>query len=97
MFVSFEVGSMKVDESDSLVHIDVFRYGPMSDPITLRVTDIPLTAKRGELACTYLSIAAKTTFLSMHSLNDLRCLMCCLLIDSSELIHKLQTLYEAGS
>jgi len=44
---------MKVDESDSLVHIDVFRYGPMSDPIILKVTDIPLTAKRGELACTY--------------------------------------------
>ncbi len=45
---------MKVDESDTLVHIDVYRYGPMSDPITLKVTDIPLTAKRGELACTYL-------------------------------------------
>ena len=45
---------MKVDESDSLVHIDVFRYGPMSDPITLRVRDIPLTAKRGELASMHL-------------------------------------------
>ena len=52
--MSFEVATMKVDESDSLVHIDVFRYGPMSDPITLRVRDIPLTAKRGELMCTYL-------------------------------------------
>ena len=51
--MSFEVAMMKVDESDSLVHIDVFRYGPMSDPIILRVTDIPVTAKRGELACTY--------------------------------------------
>ena len=61
---------MKVDESDSLVHIDVFRYGPMSDPITLRVRDIPLTAKRSELACTYVSIAAKTTLLSVNSLTD---------------------------
>ena len=52
--MSFEVATMKVDESDTLVHIDVFRYGPMSAPITLRVTDIPLTAKRGESACTYL-------------------------------------------
>ena len=51
--MSFEVAMMKVDESDSLVHIDVYRYGPMSDPITLRVRDIPLTAKRGELACIY--------------------------------------------
>ena len=54
VFVSFEVAEMKVDESDTLVHIDVFRYGPMSAPITLRVTDIPLTAKRSEFAC-YLS------------------------------------------
>ena len=61
---------MKVDESDSLVHIDVFRYGPMSDPITLRVTDIPLTAKRGELARIHLSIAAKTTVLSMNNLSN---------------------------
>ena len=68
--MSFEVAMMKVDESDSLVHIDVFRYGPMSDPITLRVTDIPLTAKRGELACTYLPMAAKTTLLSVSSLSD---------------------------
>ncbi len=51
--MSFEVAMMKVDESDSLVHIDVFRYGPMNDPITLKVTDIPVTAKRGELTCTY--------------------------------------------
>ena len=50
MFVFFEVDEMKVDESDTLVHIAVFRYGPMSAPITLRVTDIPLTAKRGESA-----------------------------------------------
>ena len=50
VFVSFEVAEMKVDESDTLVHIDVHRYGPMSAPITLRVTDIPLTAKRGESA-----------------------------------------------
>ena len=48
--MSFEVAEMKVDESDTLVHIDVHRYGPMSAPITLRVTDIPLTAKRGESA-----------------------------------------------
>ena len=68
--MTFEVAMMKVDESDSLVHIDVFRYGPMSDPITLRVTDIPLTAKRGELACTYLPIAANTTLLSMNSTSD---------------------------
>ena len=68
--MTFEVAMMKVDESDSLVHIDVFRYGPMSDPITLRVTDIPLTAKRGEIACTYLPIAAKTTLLSMNSTSD---------------------------
>ena len=68
--MSFEVASMKVDESDSLVHIDVFRYGPMSDPITMRVRDIPVTAKRGELACTSLSIAAKTSLLSMNSMSD---------------------------
>ena len=49
--MSFEVDEMKVNESDTLVHIDVHRYGPMSAPITLRVTDIPLTAKRGEFAC----------------------------------------------
>ena len=48
--MSFEVNKMTVDESDTLVHIDVHRYGPMSVPITLRVTDIPLTAKRGEFA-----------------------------------------------
>ena len=54
VFVSFEVAEMKVDESDTLVHIDVFRYGPMIVPITLTVTDIPLTAKRGESA-TYLT------------------------------------------
>ena len=52
--MSFEVAEMKVDESDTLVHIDVFRYGPMSAPITLRVTDIPLTAKRSEFACYHL-------------------------------------------
>ena len=66
--MSFEVDMMKVDESDTLVHIDVFRYGPMSAPITLRVTDIPLTAKRGESACTYsTSLAAMSTILSMNS------------------------------
>ena len=64
---------MKVDESDSLVHIDVYRYGPMSDPITLRVRDIPLTAKRGELARMHLPpyyYFIKTTLLSMISLSD---------------------------
>ena len=82
---------MKVDESDSLVHIDVFRYGPMSDPIILRVTDIPLTAKRSELVCTYLPIAAKTTLLSMNSLSDWH------MFYSSVLIHKLETLYKTGN
>ncbi len=57
---------MKVDESDTLVHIDVFRYGPMSVPITLRVTDIPLTAKRGSLHV-HTSLAAISSILLMHS------------------------------
>ena len=85
---------MKVDESDSLVQIDVFRYGPMSDPITLRVTDIPLTAKRGELARMHLPPYSCKDYCIFQEQSERHTV---LFMHSSELIHKVQTLYETGS
>ena len=85
---------MKVDESDSLVHIDVFRYGPMSDPITLMVRDIPLTAKRGELARIHLPPYSCKDYCIINEQPEQ--LTYILFMHSSEWIHKLQTLYESG-
>ena len=48
IFATFNSDSMTVSESMTRLHIDVFRYGQMEEPLTLSVTDEPVTAKRCE-------------------------------------------------
>jgi hypothetical protein len=45
-FATFKLSSKMVPEDTALVHIDVYRYGPMERPLTLRVIDEPGTASK---------------------------------------------------
>ena len=48
-FATFKSPSKMVSEDTALVHIDVYRYGPMERPLTLRVIDEPGTALKGNM------------------------------------------------
>ena len=48
-FATFKSSSKMVSEDTALVHIDVYRYGPMERPLTLRVIDEPGTALKGRI------------------------------------------------
>ena len=44
IFVTFQLHSLKVSEADTTVHVEVYRYGRMLSPVTVRVADEPGTA-----------------------------------------------------
>ena len=44
IFVTFQTDSLKVSEADTTVHVEVYRYGRMLSPVTVRVADEPGTA-----------------------------------------------------
>ena len=74
-FATFKSSSKVVSEETALVHIDVYRYGPMERPLTLRVIDEPGTASKG--STTHFQIA-KTPHLAwalflMHDFSTSSC------------------------
>ena len=56
-FATFKSPSKMVPEDTALVHIDVYRYGPMERPLILRVIDEPGTALKGKIAFSVIIIA----------------------------------------
>ena len=62
-FATFKSSSKMVSEDTALVHIDVYRYGPMERPLILRVIDEPGTALKGNLKITFLLLYSGTCLL----------------------------------
>ena len=60
MFVLFEMERTKVSESETVLMVDVYRHGPMKNPLFLKVKDVPGNAIRrmSQHAYTYMFLDA---------------------------------------
>ena len=59
-FATFKLSSKMVSEDTALVHIDVYRYGPMERPLILRVIDEPGTALKVRIVPFLVVLLCKT-------------------------------------
>ena len=46
MFVLFEMERTKVSETETVLMVDIYRHGPMKNPLFLKVKDVPGNAIR---------------------------------------------------
>jgi hypothetical protein len=67
IFATFQVDSLKVSEADTTVHVEVYRYGRMLSPVTVRVADEPGTASN---ILDYALQQQNLTFIKTHELVE---------------------------
>jgi hypothetical protein len=67
VFVTFQFESLKVSEADTTVHVEVYRYGRMLSPVTVRVADEPGTASN---ILDYALQQQNLTFIKTHELVE---------------------------